>query len=154
MRRKEKEITDIKAIEKILNQGILCSIAFSDGTDPYLITVNYGYRDGCIYFHSANEGKKMDLIRKNPKVCFQVVVDDELIKGERACSDFTMKYRSVVGYGKISLLQTEEDKADGLSVLMHQHTGQANYEFGKNSLRETAVLKINIERMSGKRSGD
>jgi len=83
MKRKDKEIVDIKEIENILEQGILCSIAFTDGTEPYLVTVNYGYREGCIFFHSAKEGKKMDLIRKNPKVCFQVVVDDELIvKGE------------------------------------------------------------------------
>ena len=152
MRRKDKEITDIKEIEKILFKGILCSISFSDGTDPYLVTVNYGYRDGCIFFHSANEGKKMDLISKNPKVCFQVVVDDELVKGEKACSDFTMKYRSVTGYGKISILQTEEEKADGLEVLMKQHTGNEEYEFEKNSLRETAVLRIEIESMTGKKS--
>ena len=152
MRRNDKEILDPKEIEGILQEGILCSIAFTDGTEPYLITVNYGYRDGCIYFHSAKEGKKMDMIAKYPKVCFQVIVDDELVKGEKACTDFTMKYRSVVGYGRISLLQTEEEKSDGLNVLMEQHTGQGEHVFEKNSLRETAVLRIDIESMTGKKS--
>ncbi|MBL7113504.1 MAG: pyridoxamine 5'-phosphate oxidase family protein [Bacteroidales bacterium] len=152
MRRNDKEILDPKEIEGILQEGILCSIAFTDGTEPYLITVNYGYRDGCIYFHSAKEGKKMDMIAKYPKVCFQVIVDDELVKGEKTCSDFTMKYRSVVGYGRISLLQTEEEKSDGLNVLMEQHTGQGEHVFEKNSLRETAVLRIDIESMTGKKS--
>jgi len=153
MRRKDKEITDIKEIESILEQGILCSIAFSDGNEPYLVTVNYGHRDGCIYFHSAKEGKKMDMIRKNPKVCFQVVLDDELVvNGESACSDFSMKYRSVIGYGIMSILQETKEKTDALNVLMKQHTGEDGYEFGKNSLRETAVLKIEIDSLTGKKS--
>jgi nitroimidazol reductase NimA-like FMN-containing flavoprotein (pyridoxamine 5'-phosphate oxidase superfamily) len=153
MKRKNNEINDKKKAESILREGILCSIAFSDGSYPYLVTVNYGYHNGCIFFHSAKEGKKIGLIRKNPKVCFQVVVDAELVQGENACSDSTMKYRSVVGYGRISLLEDEKEKAEGLNVMMKQHTGRGNYEFGKNSLKDTAVLRIDIERMEGKKSG-
>jgi nitroimidazol reductase NimA-like FMN-containing flavoprotein (pyridoxamine 5'-phosphate oxidase superfamily) len=153
MRRQDKMIVDRKEIEDILKRGILCRIAFADGDDPYLVTVNYGYGDGCIYFHTAGEGKKMDIIGKNPKVCFQVVTDEELVKGDDACRDFTMNYKSVVGYGRITLLRDEEEKKEALQILMRQHTGKGDYEFRKNNIEETAVLKITIDRISGKNSG-
>ena len=153
MRRYDKEIADTKEIERILERGILCSIAFSDGDEPYLITVNFGYSDGSIYFHSAGTGKKMNLISKNPQVCFQVVVDDELVTGENACNDFTMKYKSVVGYGRISVLEDEEEKRRALSILMKQHTGKEEFTFDEKIIAETVVLKISIDRMTGKKSG-
>ena len=128
MRRNDKEITDKQEIENILRTGIFCSIAFSDGEEPYLVTVNYGYRDGCIYFHSAKEGRKMDLIRNHPRVCFQVVVDEELVTGVNACRDFTMKYRSVTGYGRALELVNKHEKSKALNVLMNQHTGKGNYQ--------------------------
>ena len=62
MRRKDKEIKDKKEIESIIKRAKVCRIALSDNNMPYIIPVNYGYKNNCIYIHSASEGKKIDII--------------------------------------------------------------------------------------------
>lgn len=125
----------------------------ADGNEPYLVTVNYGYRDNAIYFHSAPEGRKIEMIRKNPNVCFMIYTDDQLVSGENPCSDWSMKYRSVTGSGKATILENPDEKAEGLDILMGQYTKDGPFEFNDKNLRETAVIKIEIEKILAKGSG-
>jgi nitroimidazol reductase NimA-like FMN-containing flavoprotein (pyridoxamine 5'-phosphate oxidase superfamily) len=153
MRRKDKEITDIKQSEDILCRGRFCHLAMASGDDPYIVTVNYGYKDNCIYFHSAPGGQKLDMIKNNPKVCFMIYVDDVLIGGKDPCNDWTMKYRSVIGYGTATFLKTEAEKIEGLTLLMEHYSKKISFEFDKVNLRKTTVVKIEIETITGKVSG-
>jgi len=153
MRREDKETIDQRKIEEILKNGILCHIAMADENNPYLVTVNYGYRDNTIYFHSSHEGKKIAWIIKNPHVCFMIYMNDELVTGENPCSDWTMKYKSVIGYGHAYLLDDPAEKEKGLNILMAQYTDQKPCIFDKNNLNKTAVIKIDIEKISAKISG-
>ena len=82
--------------------------------EPYLVTVNYGYKKNCLYFHSAPDGQKIDMIRKNPNVCFMVYTDDQIVSGENPCKDWSVKYRSVIGYGKASILKDPGEKTEGI----------------------------------------
>ena len=125
----------------------------ADRNEPYLVTVNYGYRDNTIYFHSAQEGKKIDWLRKNPRVCFMIYIDDELVKGENPCRDWSMKYKSMIGYGHAYLIDDPAEKEIGFNVLMSQYTGQKSFIFEEKNLKETAVIKIEIEEISVKQSG-
>jgi len=122
----------------------------ADGNESYLVTINYGYRDNVIYFHSAPEGKKVDWLRKNPHVCFMIYIDDELVTGENPCRDWTMKYKSVIGYGKVSILKDPEEKADGLNIIMAQYTKNGPFEFSEKNLEEIVVIKIEIAEISAK----
>ena len=70
MRRTDKEITDRKQINSILDEAVVLHLALVDGEWPYLVPVNFGYRDKAIYIHCAREGKKLDLARKNDRVVF------------------------------------------------------------------------------------
>jgi len=72
MRRKDREITDPKEIEEILANNIICRIAFSDGKNPYIVAMNYGYQKNKIFLHSAKEGKKIKIIKDNNQVCFEI----------------------------------------------------------------------------------
>jgi hypothetical protein len=153
MRRKDKEITDTRQIEDILNKGKFCHISMAKMDEPYLVTVNYGYMKNCIYFHSAPEGQKIDMIRKNPKVCFMVYTDDKIVPGENPCRDWSMKYRSVVGSGKAIILKNPEEKDEGLNILMDHYSKKGPFEFNEKNLEETIVVKIEIEKISGKVSG-
>ena len=103
MRKTNQEIRDRQVLQEILQGAVICRIAMMDGDRPYILPVNYGYSDGCLFIHSAPEGKKIDLLRKNRQVCFEVEDRPEVIKGERAC-DWTTRYRSVVGYGEVEIL--------------------------------------------------
>jgi len=65
MRRKDKEIKEIKDIEEILHKATVCRVAMVSNNSPYIVPLNFGYKDRCLYFHSAGEGKKLDILREN-----------------------------------------------------------------------------------------
>jgi len=152
MRRKEREITDLKEIEEIITNNIICRIAFSDGKMPYIVAMNYGYQKNKIFLHSAKEGKKNKIIKDNNQVCFEITDSIEIIKSENAC-DFETKYRSVIGFGEIKIINDMERKKEALQVIMYQHTKNKEWNFSEEMISKINVLKIEIKSLSGKKSG-
>ena len=151
MRKSRLEITKKDVLEEILSTQFICRLAMVDGGKPYLLPFNYGYRDGCLYIHSAPEGKKIDVLQKNPEVCFEVEAPVEIIKGPKAC-DWSTRYRSVVGYGISEILSDKESKQMGLEVIMAQHGAPKMREFDARNMQKMVILKIKITSMTGKRS--
>ena len=151
MRRKDKEIIDFNDIEAILKRNNICRIGLSDDNVPYIIPMNYGYKNYTLIFHSAKEGKKIDIIRNNPEACFEITEDIKIIESDKACS-FGTRYRSVFGKGKIEIIDDESMKIEGLNVLMAQHSDKNNWEFSKKSLQNIVILKLDIDELSGKQS--
>jgi nitroimidazol reductase NimA-like FMN-containing flavoprotein (pyridoxamine 5'-phosphate oxidase superfamily) len=153
MRKARQEIKDPTILEEILSGAILCRVAMMDGDLPYLIPFNYGYRDGALYIHSALEGKKIDLLRKDKRVCFEVEDTMEITKGDKAC-DWSTRYRSVVGYGTVEILSDDESKQQGLEVIMAQHGAPELLEFNQRNLDRMVILKLTITSMTGKQSSN
>lgn len=153
MRKANQEIKDQKVLEEILSAAIICRVAMMDGDLPYIIPFNYGYRDGCFYIHSAPEGKKIDLIGMNNRVCFEVEDAAEIVKGEKACN-WTTRYRSVVGYGSVEILSDDESKQLGLEVIMAQHGSSDLLEFNPKNLKRMVILKLTITSLTGKQSSN
>lgn len=151
MRKAKLEITDKNILDEILSRALICRLAMMDGALPYIVPVNYGYRDGCIYIHSAPQGKKLDLLEKNRQVCFEVEETVELIKGERAC-DWTTRYRSVVGYGSVEVLSDDASKQLGLEVIMSQHGAPDLVDFEPKNMKRMVILKLTISSLTGKHS--
>jgi len=152
MRRSEKEITDKDLIQDILSRASVCQIAFNGDRHPYLITVNYGIRDNHLFFHSAAEGKKIKLVTMDPWVCFQVVTDIKMITGKNPCTDWSMKYKSVTGFGWAGLVSDPEEKIRGLNILMDHYTDKGPFIYTEKNLKETAVVRIVIDSMTAKSS--
>ncbi|NLJ44932.1 MAG: pyridoxamine 5'-phosphate oxidase family protein [Bacteroidales bacterium] len=153
MRRSEREITDLKEIEKVFESADVCRIAFADNNVPYIVTMNFGYSgfdSPVLYFHCASEGKKLEMIRKNNNVCFEVDTDHELYGGPGAC-DFGMKYRSVVGWGKMTIVTDEQDKIKGLDHIMSHYSEKTGFTYERSTLSRMLVLKLEITRMTGKK---
>ena len=119
-RRRDKEIIDPDKIREILQNGSTCHLALISSGKPYIVTMNYGYLENTLYLHAAREGRKIKALREHPEVCFQVITGAKLVTGENACGDWTMKYRSVVGYGSASLILDPEEKKKALNILMDQ----------------------------------
>ena len=122
MRRKDREIVELAEMESIIKKSDVCHLALFDGVYPYLVTMNFGYTKGnvsCLYFHCAPKGKKIDIIQKNNKACFAFDIEHELGTDNMAC-DFGMKYKSVVGFGKIYIVLDEQEKVKGLNSIMKQ----------------------------------
>ncbi|GAH17704.1 unnamed protein product, partial [marine sediment metagenome] len=95
MRRKDKEIADEKAMVSIVEKAIVCRVAMCWQDEPYVVPMSFGYRDNCIYLHSAREGRKLDILRNNDKVCIEFDIGVELIQSHEACKS-SMKYKSVL----------------------------------------------------------
>jgi nitroimidazol reductase NimA-like FMN-containing flavoprotein (pyridoxamine 5'-phosphate oxidase superfamily) len=151
MRRKDEEITNLKVIKDIIAKATVCRIGLSVDGDPYVFPVNFGYYDGCLYFHSAPQGRKIEMIRKNPRVCFQVDTDVEIIPAETAC-DWSVKYRSVIGFGQAELLIEPDEKKHALRSIM-SHYSDRKFAFEEESLESVCIICISIEKMTGKISG-
>ncbi len=152
MRRRDKEINNLEQIETILDKAQVCRIAMYDGRIPYIVPMNFGYSNNFLYFHSALKGKKIDILKKNNKVCFEVATDLEVIKADEPCK-WGMRYLSVIGTGQASLVEDLGEKEQALNIIMEKYSGRANFKFPVTALAKVAIIKIEIEEMTGKKSG-
>ena len=152
MRRMDKEITDRRLINSILDEALVMHIALVDGDWPYLVPVNFGYREDAIYIHCAREGEKIDLLRKNNRVSFQAETGVEIVH-KSIPSKCSTHFKSVAGRGRISVVESAEEKRLGLTLLMRHYDREAGEEldFGP-CLDEVCILKIEIDSLSGKQS--
>ncbi|MDA3916411.1 MAG: pyridoxamine 5'-phosphate oxidase family protein [Deltaproteobacteria bacterium] len=150
MRRKHKEITDKKEIEKILKKSQICHIAMVDKDKPYIVPMNFGYENKTLFFHCALEGRKINLIKKNPNLCFEVDQVVQFKKAKLAC-DWSIEYKSVIGEGRAQLLYDPEEKREALDIIMAQYSGRT-FEYPSEMLEKTLVIKLVIDKMTGKQS--
>jgi hypothetical protein len=120
VRRKDLKITDRTEIESILHEATVCRIGLADDDGPYVVPVCFGYEDRSVYIHSAPEGKKLVMLEKNPRCCFEVDICGQVIRGDRPCS-WGMRYRSVIGYGRAAILTDPDGKKRGLTCIMHHY---------------------------------
>lgn len=148
MRRSDREITDPSEIMKVLRDAGVCRMGLCDGEKPYVVPMNYGFREGSVFLHSAPEGRKIEILRKNPIVCLEFETDVELIPADTPCS-FSMKYRSVIATGRAVFLENAEEKGQGLNVIMGQYTGK-EYDFPPEALKRIVVIRVDLEECSGK----
>jgi uncharacterized protein len=152
MRRKDREITDLNEIYRTIDKCQFCRIGFCDNEQPYIVPVCFGIKKGVLFFHSANEGMKLDILRKNPNVCFQMDCETEIIISENPCK-CSLKYRSVIGNGTAEILTNVSDKKDALSLIMKKYSGSENkIEFSDQSVQNTYVVQISIKSLYGKKS--
>ncbi|MDR2179059.1 MAG: pyridoxamine 5'-phosphate oxidase family protein [Synergistaceae bacterium] len=154
MRRKDRLVTDKRWMEDVLRRGKVLHLGLN-GLDgwPYVVALCYGYRNDALYLHGAPVGLKTDLLAVNPKACFQVTEDAEVVTAEKP-EAFTMKYRSVTGFGVIRTLTGTDEKSAGLNILMDQYKGPPVH-LRENPRMEAAVwvARLDIEYMTGKNNG-
>lgn len=151
MRRKDKEISNASDINAIISNATVCRLGMVNGDKPYVVPLSFGYKDRALYFHGALKGQKIDLIKKNPNVCFEFDIAAEAIGEEDAC-DWSMKFQSVIGFGKASFTEGLEGKRQALGVIMAQYSDK-EFQFPEKMVNATAVIKVQIEGMTGKQSG-
>jgi nitroimidazol reductase NimA-like FMN-containing flavoprotein (pyridoxamine 5'-phosphate oxidase superfamily) len=157
MRRSDREVSDIEAIETIIKKADVCRIALAVDNIPYIVTMNFGYRSypgQSLFFHCANEGRKLEMIRKNKYVCFEMDIEHQIYvrpekDGRKGCN-WGMKYSSVVGYGHISVITEKEAKKSGLDLIMRHYGDEDEYIYDEKVLGNTTVLRLDITEITGK----
>jgi uncharacterized protein len=152
LRRTDKEITDRKQIDAIMAKAKCCRIALSDGSHPYIVPVNFAVSKNHLYIHSAKEGRKIDILRINNSVCFEIDIEGEIVCGQRACS-WGMKYLSVIGFGQAFFIEDNPGKKKVLDIIMEKYAGKNGFSYADNELEKIIIIDVKIEHISGKQSG-
>lgn len=153
MRRTEREIADRTEIEAILRREPVLHLGLVDGGKAYVVPVNFGYAENCLYVHSAAEGRKIDVLKRNADVSFSVVTDAAVVPGpDNLACKWTAKYRSVLGEGRAVFITEHAAKVKALDIIMSKFA-PGPYTFAENALARTAVIRIEIVRMTGKKAG-
>lgn len=153
MRRKDRKITDLMKIENIISRCTCCRIGFHDDGEVYIVPLSFGYEtkgDTCIfYFHGAKEGRKIDLIKKNPIVGFEMDTNYAVNEADLACG-YSARFQSIIGNGVVSIVSEIKEKKLGLSLLMKHNTGKQNWDFDEKMVSAATVFKLEVTKMSCK----
>lgn len=150
MRRSEREIKDRAVIDAIIRHCLVCRLGLSDGVEPYIVPLCFGYDGEALYFHSASDGRKIDILRKNSRVCFEFDIPEGMREAEQGCR-WGIKYRSVIGFGTAEIVDDQEDKKKVLGIIMAQYSDK-EYIFPEDVVTKTTVIKVVIARVTGKQA--
>jgi uncharacterized protein len=149
--RKITLLTQIQQVELVIKKCQYCHVAMVDENNkPYLLPFNFGYHEGVVYLHSGPQGKKIDILKKNPNVCINFTTDHELFHQhpEVACS-YGMRYRSVLISGKVEFITDYDQKVVVLNNIMHQFV-DGNFTYSEPAVNNVCVYKVPIDEFSGK----
>lgn len=152
MRRKDREITDFDEIVSVIEKCDVCRLALNDSDYPYIVPLNFGMQIEnekiVLYFHSALEGTKLELIKKDNRASFEMDCGHKLVTTLDTGS-CTMNYESVIGRGIIEFVP-ENEKYEALKVLM-SHYHKEDFPFNVKVIPRTAVYKLTVSEITGKR---
>lgn len=153
MRRKDREVTDKEKIKTIIKECHCCRIGYNDNGKVYIVPLNFGESEDngkmVFYFHSAKEGRKVELIEKAPKVGFEMDTNYQIKEADVAC-DFSARYQSVIGEGIVQIVEDEKEKIEGLKAIMKHATGKTDWKFEQKMLNAVCVFKLVVEKISCK----
>lgn len=153
MRRQDREVADIKELLQIIDECKVFRIAMQDENGLYIVPLNFGYEyvDGklSLYVHSAKEGRKVDILSKEPTVAFEMDCAHHLIEAEEA-SRYSYAFKSIIGNGKAIRIHDTEEKIKALKLLMLHQSGK-NFNIPSHITETVAIFKIVATNFTGKR---
>lgn len=153
MTKREYQITDRNKIIDILNRAMIVHLGMVDGDEPYVVPMNYGYtmrEDGTLslYVHGAVKGRKLDILRANPKVFLEMECDVQPFEGNLPCQ-YGTAYQSLMGRGTAVILETAEEKMAALTQFMKTQTGK-DFAFNERLVSIVSVVRIDVAEYTAK----
>ena len=152
MTKRERQVTDLVEIRRILDTGKVLHLGLAVNDEPYVVPMNYGYtmEDGklVLYLHCAHQGKKLDMIRANSRVFFEIDCDHKPFEGEKPCQ-YGLVYSSVMGRGKASIVEDVEEKKQAMTILMKTQTGK-DFTFEDRLVSIVTVVRIDVAEYTAK----
>ena len=144
-------IEDRNEMEEILRRAPVGRLGLADGGEPYVVPLNFAYEGGRIFFHTGLEGRKLEMMEKNPRVCFEVDEMSEAVVNEEMACMSTAYYKSVIAWGSARLLDDDTDKMKALDLLMQKYAEGKEYEpIPEHTLAIVTVCEMKIDKMTGK----
>lgn len=151
--RRELQITDMGEIRDILDRCLVVHVGLVDGDEPYVVPMNYGYtmgEDGALilYLHGATQGRKLDVMRRNPKVFIEMECDVVPFEGDVACK-YGTSYKSLMGRGLAEILDDPQEKMTALSQIMKTQTGE-DFVFNERLVSIVSLIRITVSEYTAK----
>lgn len=151
MRRKEKQTHDPEVAARILREARTCRVGMVDHDTPYVVPMNFGCIDNAVFLHSATEGRKIDILRRHPKVCLQFDIGSSILRADNPCK-WGVRYESLIAFGTAEFIDDPAQKAEGLNAILN-HYSPGTYRFPDSALMATAVIKVHMAQITVKQSG-
>ena len=152
MTKRERQITDPEQIRHILDTAKVLHLGLAVDNEPYVVPMNYGYTEEegklVLYLHSALKGKKLDMMRTNPRVFFEIECDRMPFEGRLPCQ-YGLVYSSIMGRGEARIVEDVEEKMKAMSILMKTQTGK-DFTFNEQLVSIVAVIRIDVEEYTAK----
>jgi uncharacterized protein len=148
MRRKEKKIVDHAELRRILRDARVCRVAMCDGDRPYLVPLTFALDGDDLVLHSATAGRKLEVLRRNPAVCFEVEEAVEVAPAATGC-EFGMRYRTVIGEGDVEFVEDRAERAR-LLALFGPRYGAPDGPLAEAAVDRTCVLRVRVRKLTGK----
>ena len=148
---KNRLLTNKKEIDDIIRRCHWCHMAMvGQKGEPYVLPMNFGFRNDVIYMHGSRKGKKIGILKINPQVCINFSTNHVLrYQSEQVACSWSMKFRSVLCWGKVEFIEDDEGKTAALGIIMAQYTDR-KFTYNLPSLRDVSVWKVAVEKFEGK----
>ena len=152
MTKRERQVTDPQQIKEILDTAQVVHLGLCVDNEPYVVPMNYGYtmEEGklTLYLHSAVRGKKLDMIRSNPRVFFEMDCHRKPFEGNLPCQ-YGLSYSSVMGRGTAHIVEDVEEKKKAMSILMKTQTDK-DFSFEDRLVSIVTVIRIDAAEYTAK----
>lgn len=153
MRRHDREITDPEKIARIMEDCHCCRLGFCDEDRAYIVPLNFGHavENGkhVFYFHSAQEGRKIDLIRRTGRASFEMDTGFRLNAAEQACG-WSAAFQSIIGEGAVTFVEAPEEKRRALDRIMAHYTGKTGWDYPDGMVDVTCIFRLEVEELACK----
>lgn len=151
---KNRIVENSDEVLEIIAKCEVCYVSMIDIEGmPYVVPLNFGYENGVLYLHGAKEGKKIEALKHNPKVCVAFSTDHLLrYQHEQVACSWSMKYRSVLLYGEVEFINDEQERIDALNVMMRKYA-KRDFKFNMPAVREVLPFKVVATKIEGRAYG-
>ncbi len=153
MRRKDRQVTDPEKIRAVILDSQCCRLGFCDDGEVYIVPMSFGYaeEDGkqVFYFHSAGEGRKIDLIGKNPRVGFELDTGYRL-QADGPAHECTAAFQSVIGTGVVEFVTEPAEKIQGLDCIMEHYRGKGEWQYPEAMVQQVCIFKMTVTELACK----
>jgi len=151
MRRKEKEITKRDELDQIIHNSLICHLSCSLNDQPYVVPLSFGYDGNAIYFHTAQEGKKNDILSANPLVCLGFEEEIQILPDSDLACRWSFQYQSVIATGIAKEVIHPKDRLHGIKQIM-LHFSDESWEISEKELSRTTIWQVILTEITGKKS--
>lgn len=145
-----KDIIELDELEAILKKCKICRVGMVDVDTPYVLAMNFGYEDQTLWLHCAKEGKKVDILKHNNKVCIEFDTDHKLFaRHEQVACSWRFAYRSVLIHGNALFIEDYDEKIRGLKIFMKNYSDK-EFDFSKPSVDNIHIIKVPVDSITGR----